>query len=154
MTRPLSLTIAVVLQWIAAILGIIAAVGLIISALATINTSVRDQIEKVLADEGVTGVSAAAIGGGVLVAGLVVLAIALFRIFVAVSLARGHNWARILITVFAVLSLITGIGALFGGQVLTGVITIVIELVILWLLWNSASSAYIKAKTAERAIGG
>ncbi len=154
MSRPLSLTIAVVLQWIAAIIGIIAAVGLIISALATINSSVRDQIEKVLADEGVTGVSAAAIGGGVLVAGLVVLAIAIFRVIVAVSLGRGHNWARILITVFAVLSLISGIGVLFGGQIWSGVIAIVIELVILWLLWNSSSSAYIKAKTAERAIGG
>ncbi len=150
----MTLTIAVVLQWIAAVISIIAAVGLILGAFATLNSDVRDQINNALSSEGITEISAGAITGGVFVAGLVVAGIAVIRVIVAFSLARGHNWARILISVFAVLSLLGGIGTLFSGQWLTAVITIVVEVVILWLLWNSSSSAYIKLKTAERALAG
>jgi len=53
--------------------------------------------------------------------------------------------------VLAALSLAGSIGQVFGGEWLTGVISIVIEVVILWLLWNASSSAYIKAKGAEHA---
>ena len=150
----MTLTIAVVLQWIAAVISIIGAVGLILGALATLNSDVRDEINNALSSEGITEISAGAITGGVFVAGLVVAAIAVIRVIVAFSLARGHNWARILISVFAVLSLLGGIGTLFSGQWLTAIVTIVVELVILWLLWNSSSSAYIKLKTAERALAG
>ena len=150
----MTLTIAVVLQWIAAVISIIAAVGLILGAFATLNSDVRDQINNALSSEGITEISAGAITGGVFVAGLVVAGIAVIRVIVAFSLARGHNWARILISVFAVLSLLGGIGTLFSGQWLTAIVTIVVELVILWLLWNSSSSAYIKLKTAERALAG
>lgn len=154
MSRPVTLTIAVVLQWIAAIISIIAAVGLILGALATLDSGVRQEIDNALTSEGVTGISAGAITGGVFIAGLVVAGIAVIRVIVAFSLARGHNWARILISVFAVLSLLGGIGSLFSGQWLTAIVTIVVEVVILWLLWNSSSSAYIKFKTAERAVAG
>jgi hypothetical protein len=148
------LTIAVILQWIAAIISIIAAVGLILGAFATLNSDVRDEINNALSSEGVTGISAGAISGGVFIAGLVVAAIAVIRVIVAMSLARGHNWARILISVFAILSLLGGIGTLLGGNWLTGIVTIAVEVVILWLMWNSSSSAYIKVKTAERAVAG
>ena len=150
----MTLTIAVILQWIAAIISIIAAVGLILGAVATLDSGVRDEINNALTSEGVTGISAGAITGGVFVAGLVVAAIAVIRVIVAMSLARGHNWARILISVFAILSLLGGIGTLIGGNWLTGIATIVVEVIILWLMWNSSSSAYIKLKTAERALAG
>ena len=148
----MSLTIAVILQWIAAVISIIAAVSLIFGALATLNSDVRDEINNALTSEGVTEISAAAITGGVFIAGLVVAGIAVIRVIVAFSLARGHNWARLLISVFAILSLLGGVGGLFGGRVLEGIVTIVVELVILWLMWNSSSSAFIKVRTAERAI--
>jgi hypothetical protein len=150
----MTLTIAVILQWIAAIISIIAAVGLILGAFATLNSDVRDEINNALSSEGVTGISAGAISGGVFIAGLVVAAIAVIRVIVAMSLARGHNWARILISVVAILSLLGGIGTLLGGNWLTGIVTIAVEVVILWLMWNSSSSAYIKVKTAERAVAG
>ena len=150
----MTLTIAVILQWIAAIISIIAAVGLILGAFATLNSDVRDEINNALSSEGVTGISAGAISGGVFIAGLVVAAIAVIRVIVAMSLARGHNWARILISVFAILSLLGGIDTLLGGNWLTGIVTIAVEVVILWLMWNSSSSAYIKVKTAERAVAG
>lgn len=150
----MTLTLAVILQWIAAVISIIAAVSLILGAFATLNSDVRDEINNALTSEGITEISAGAITGGVFVAGLVVAGIAVIRVIVAFSLARGHNWARILISVFAILSLLGGIGSLFSGQWLTATVTIVVELVILWLLWNSSSSAYIKVKTAERALAG
>lgn len=152
MSRPITLTIAVVLQWIAAIIGLIGAVGMLLGALAMLNTNVRQGLEQALSDEGVSGVSSAAIAGGVFVAGLIVAGISIIRVIVAVSLARGHSWARMLITVFAVLYLLGGIGSIIGGQWLTGIVSIVVELVILWLMWNGSSSAYIKLKTAERAV--
>lgn len=152
MSRPITLTIAVVLQWISAVLGLIAGVTLFVGSLATMNEQVRQGIEEALTKEGVTGISASAIGWGVAVAGLLTIGISLIRVIVAVSLGRGHNWARILITVIVVLSLIGAIGGLFGGQWATSIISGVLELVILWLLWNSKSSEYIKFKTAERTI--
>ena len=115
------------------------------------DESFRQAITDTLDQEGITGVTAGAISGGVLIAGFVVLAIAVIRAIVAVSLARGHNWARILITVFVVLGLLSAIGGLVGGSWLA-IVSIVIEVLVLWLMWNGSSSAYIKMKTAERAV--
>lgn len=151
MNRPVSLTIAVVLQWIAAVFYIIAGVGILLSGFATLNSTVRDEITSVLDQEGISGVSTGAITAGVFISGLVVIGIAVIRVIVAMSLGKGHNWARILITVFVVLSLLSAIGALFGGQ-WVALVSIALEVVILWLLWNASSSAYIKFKTAERAV--
>jgi len=153
MNRPVTLTIAVVLQWIAAIFMIIAGVGLLLSGFATLNSNVRDEITSVLEQEGLSGVSSGAISAGVFIAGLVVIGIAVIRVIVAVSLGRGHNWARILITVFVILNLLGAIGGLISGQWIS-LVSIAIEIVILWLLWNATSSAYIKVKTAERAVAG
>ena len=147
----MTLTIAVILQWIAAIVGIIAAVSLILGAFATLDSTFRDTISNALTSEGITEISAGQITAGVFVAGLVVAGIAVIRVIVAVSLARGHNWARILISVFSVLTLLGGIGSLLAGEWIA-LVTIVIELIILWLLWNSSSSAFIKLRTAERAL--
>ena len=151
MSRPITLTIAVILQWIAAIFMILWGVVLLFGAAATLSSEFRNEISSVLEQEGITGVTPGAITAGVFIAGLVVMGIAIIRVVIAVSLARGHNWARILITVFVVLTLLGGIGALIGGQ-WVALVSIAIEVIILWLLWNSSSSAYIKVKTAERAI--
>ena len=62
MSRPITLTIAVVLQWIAAILGLIGGVTLFLGSLATLNNEVRAEIEKVLAEADVTTISASTIG--------------------------------------------------------------------------------------------
>lgn len=148
----MSLTIAVILQWIAAIISIVGAVGLMLGAIATLDSGAREQIDQALASADVSEISATAVTGGLFVAALVVAGIAVIRVIVAVSLGRGHNWARLLISVFAILSLLGGVGALFGGRLLEGIVTIVVELAILWLMWNSSSSAYIKLRTAERAI--
>lgn len=154
MKRPVALTIAVVLQWIGAVTTVIAAIGLILGAFATLDSGLRADIDKALTDGGVTGVTSGAITGGLFIAGLIIAALAVLRVIVAFSLARGHNWARILISIFAVLNLLAGIGYLFAGQWPSAILAIVIEGITLLLLWNPGSSAYIKAKTVERAVAG
>ena len=154
MKRPITLTIAVVLQWIGAVLTIIAAVGIILGAFATMDSTFRTEIDKALTENDISGISAGAITGGLFVGGLIVAAVAVLRVIVAFSLARGHNWARILISVFAVLNLLASIGYLFGGLWWNAIIGIVVEGITLFLLWNAASSAYIREKTAERALAG
>lgn len=124
MRRPFTLTLAVLLVWIYVVLSIIVA----ISALA--------------ADFSVVGLFVSLLGTG----------IAVVAAIIALSLARGHNWARIVISVFAVFAVINEVTQIFGGDVLGGIIRLAIQVVVLWLMWNSSSSTYIKVKTAERAV--
>lgn len=154
MKRPITLTIAVVLQWIGAITTLIVGITLILGGGATLDNDLRAEIDKVLTAEGVTGVSASAITTGLLIGGVIVVAVAVFRVIVAFSLARGHNWARILITVFATLNLLAAIAQLISGQWINAIVAIIIEGLTLFLLWNASSSAYIKFKTAERVTAG
>ncbi len=157
MTRPFTLTIVVILQWIAAILGLIAAVFLLLGAGAMASPDVRDQVtEAIRADTAglpltITGET---VGWGLLFIGLIVVVVSVLRIIIAMSLARGHAWARIVLTIFVIFGLIGAIAELFqgGGTMWRGIITIVVEIVILWLMWNARSSAYIAAKGLERAM--
>jgi hypothetical protein len=153
MTRPFSLTIAVVLQWVAAILGAIAGLFLLGGAGAMASSEVRDELNRALAENGYESITAATLAWGVLAAGVFAILISVLRVIVAISLGRGHNWARILITVFLVLNLFSAVFELFqgGGAFWRGAGTIVVEVVIMWLMWNRSSSAYISAMTAERA---
>lgn len=151
MKRPVSLTIAVVLQWISAIAGIISGWAFLMIALATFDSEARRGIEEVLSEAGITDVSGAAVGAGIAIVGVLVIALSIVRIIVAVSLGRGRNWARILITVLAILNILVSIGQLFGGEIISGVVGLVIEAIILWLMWNSSSSAYIRVRSDERA---
>ena len=120
----MTLTIAVLLQWIAAVIAIIGAVTVI------------------FADFSIVG----------LIASLVLIAIAVIRAIIALSLARGHNWARILLTIFSIIAAFSAVTQIFGGGVLSGIVGLAIEVIVLWLMWNSSSSTYIKVKTAERAV--
>jgi len=151
MNRPASLTIAVVLQWIAAIAGLWAGSILMVGSLAIFDESARDEIAKALSEAGVTGIDPGMVGMAFLVFSLLIVVVSIVRLIIAIALGKGRSWARIVLTVLSALSLAGAIGQVFGGELLTGPISAVIEIVILWLLWNSASSAYIKARTAEHA---
>jgi len=153
MTRPVSLTIAVVLQYVAAIVGIVTGVVLLLGASAMTADGVTDAINEQLRSTDAP-ITAEVIRWGVLAAALILIMIGILRVIIARALSHGHNWARILITVFAAFMLITGVAELFQeGQFWRGVGSVLLELVILWLLWNASSSAFIKAKTAERSLG-
>jgi hypothetical protein len=151
MKRPVALTVVVLLQWIAALIGLFGGFVLALGALSFMDASVRGEVEQALTDGGINDVSAGAVGVGVFIAALMLIAIAIVRVIVAVSLARGRNWARILLTVLSALSLAGAVGPMLSGKLVAGLVSVVVEVIILWLLWNSASSAYIKARTAEHA---
>ncbi len=68
---------------------------------------------------------------------------------VAVYLARGRSWARIVVAILVLISLVGGVGYLFQGYLVQATLSIAVDLVVLWLLFNARSSAYITARSAE-----
>jgi len=151
MKRPASLTVAVVLQWISAIAGLWVGGLFLLGSLAMFDADARAVIAKALTEAGVTGIEPSMVVIAFMLLAVLIIAISIVRLIIAISLGRGRNWARVVITVFSALSIAAAVGQVFGGQWISGAVTIAIEVVILWLMWNSASSAYIKAKTAEHA---
>lgn len=118
----------------------------------TATLSVSGDLERLLKEE---GIPTEVLRVGIFGFGIFMLVLAVITAIVALSLARGHAWARIVLTVFAVLGLVSAVLELFNPSMLwRGILGIIVNGVVLWFMWNAASSAYIKAKAAERAIGG
>ena len=151
MSRPATLTAAVVLQWIAAVMTLLAGLDLFMSALRISNAKTELALENAEKISGVTDVSAAQIVAGVLMAGTILIAIALIRVVLALYLGRGRNWARGVITLLVVLNLLGGVAYVFQEEFWRGLPTIAIEIVVLWLMFNRSSSAYIAEKSTPGA---
>ena len=102
------------------------------------------------------GARAGAIGG--VVVGLVLLALVAAAVF---AMRNGRNWARILLTVLGVLSLLSGVYSLVSaGQMLSlgvlGIVSVVltaIQVVLIaaaiWFMFRPAAAAYF-ARSADR----
>ncbi len=150
MKRPVTLTIAVVLQWLAAVIAVIAGFDLIAAAMEMSQEGVATQVEAALVNQGIVDITGEFVVVGVFVAGVLLIAIAFVRVMVAVYLARGRNWARIVVAVLVLISLAGSVGYLFQGYVVQAALSIGVDLVVLWLLFNARSSAYITARSAER----
>jgi hypothetical protein len=151
MSRPVSLTIAVVLQWIAAVGALLVGFDLFMSALELSDAATKSALTNAMSDTGVTDVAASQIVFGVAIAGVFVLAIAVLRVILAVYLARGRSWARTVIAVLVVLNILAGVAYLFQEEFWRGIPTIALELVVLWLLFNGRSSAFIRERSTESA---
>lgn len=149
MKRPVTLTIAVVLQWVAAVIAVIAGFDLIAAAIEMSQAGVATQVEAALVNQGIIDISGQFVVVGVLVAGVLLIAIAFVRVMVAVYLARGRHWARIVVAILVFISLAGGVGYLFQGYFVQAALAIGVDLLVLWLLFNSSSSAYIAARSAE-----
>lgn len=149
MKRPVTLTIAVVLQWVAAVIAVITGFDFMAAALVMSRAGVATQVEAALMNQGIIDVSGEFVVVGVFVAGVLLIAIAFVRVMVAVYLARGRDWARIVIAVLVLISLAGGVGYLFQGYFVQAAVSIGVDLVVLWLLFNARSSAFIKARSAE-----
>lgn len=149
MKRPVTLTLAVMLQWVAAVVAVLAGFDLIAAAYEMRRAGVATQLEAALVNQGIIDIPGAAIVTAVFVAGVLLLAIALVRVMVAVYLARGRRWARIVVTVFVLISLAGGLAYLFEGYWVQALTVVVIEALVLWLMFNPASSAFI----ADRSSG-
>ncbi len=148
MKRPVSLTIAVILQWAAAVVAVIAGFDLVAAAYEMSRTGVAEQVEGALVGQGIVDVSGSQVVVGVFVAGILLLAIALVRVMVAVYLARGRRWARTVVAVLAVVSLVAGVSYLFQGYVLQASLTVAVDVIVLWLMYNERSSAFIRERSS------
>lgn len=147
MNRPATITIAVVLQWIAAVVAALLGLELMTAALQLARADTEGAIGAAVKAQGITDVPATMIVLGVFMAGALVLAIAILRVVLAVYLARGRGWARTIITILVALNLIAGVSYLFQAEWLRGVGVIVLELIVLWLLFNPAANAYVAARS-------
>jgi hypothetical protein len=150
MKRPVTLTIAVVLQWVAAVIAVIAGFDLIAAAMEMSQAGVATQVEAALVNQGIIDVTGEFVVVGVFVAGVLLIAIAFVRVMVAVYLARGRSWARIVIAILVLVSLAGGVGYLFQGFLVQAGLAISVDLVVLWLLFNSRSSAFIEERSAAQ----
>jgi hypothetical protein len=123
--RPGSVTVVVVLTWISAIVAILGGVlALVLS-------------EESLADAGISKSTATTYGWTEIVLGIIIA-------LVAVGLSRGNNLSRILVSALMVLRAIVGIWAMLQlpNGMISGTVTVVIAVVVLFLLWNQRASAF------------
>ena len=148
MARPVTLTIAVALQWVAAVVAVISGLDLIVAAFAMSTEGVADQVEASLVNQGIVDVSGHFVVVGVFVAGALLLAMAFVRVMVGIYLFRGRSWAGIVITVLVLISMVGGMAYLFQGYLLRAALTVVVDLVVLWLMFNASSSAFIRERSA------
>jgi hypothetical protein len=151
MTRPITLTIAVVLQWVAGFIMLLAGFDLFMSALRLSDAATESALDNTTKLQGITDISAAQVVSGVLMAGILLIAIAILRVILAVYLGRGRQWARTLITVLVVLNMLASLAYIFQDEIWRGLPSLVGEVVILWLLFNARSSAYISAQSKPEA---
>ncbi len=108
-------------------------------------------LETTLAGQGVDDIAGSLIVIGVFSAGLLVTAIAVLRVMAAYYLGKGRSWARVIVTVLVGLNIVGGLAYLFQGYLLRSALTIPLELLMLWLMFNASSSAYIKRSEATTA---
>ncbi len=150
MRRPFTLSCAVVLQWVAALTMIVSGIATLVAAFAVNSSSVKEAIDQTLDNQGVGNISGSTVVSGVLAAGLLLIGVAVLRSIIAVALGRGRAWARVVLTIFAGLSVLTAVGTLFQGLagLLLGAGSLALEAVILWLMWNRTSSEYIRQRSA------
>lgn len=143
MSRPLTLTIAVVLQWIAAVITLLAGLDLFMSALRISTAATELALENAERLNGITDVSGSQIVAGVMTAGIFLIAIAIVRVILALYLGRGRNWARMVITGLVLLNALSAIAYLFQEEFWRGLPALALEVVILWFMFNRDSNAYI-----------
>lgn len=150
MTRPISLSIGVILQWLAALVSAIAGFDLVAAAFSMSRDGVGRRIEEALVLEGITDIAGSLVVLGVFIAGVLIVTLALTRILVASYVWQGRSWARIVLTVLIGINIVSGVAYLFDGYFMRALLTVPIDIVALFLIFNSQSSAFIKERTAAR----
>jgi hypothetical protein len=153
MRRPVTLTIAVVLQWIAAFVMLLSGLDLFMSALRISTAKTELALENAEKLNGITDVSGPQIVAGVMTAGIFLVAIAIVRVILALYLGRGRNWARLVITVLVLLNALSAIAYLFQEEFWRGLPPLALEAVILWLMFNRSSSEYIAQHSNPAKVG-
>jgi multisubunit Na+/H+ antiporter MnhG subunit len=124
-SRPGSVTTVVVLTWISALVAILGGVlALVLS-------------EESLAEAGIAKSTATTYGWVEIVLGVIIA-------LVALGLSSGNNLSRILVSALMALRATIGVWAMIQlpNGIITGGITILVSLLILFLLWNQKANAF------------
>lgn len=142
--RPLSVTLVAVILVLTACFDCVVAYGLIEGRIIGLG--------RVVDSAAVTADANAEATFDVL--GWVFVALAIAQVVLAVLVARGHNGARLVVTlVIAARQAYSWVLlAQFDGQALQGAISLALSSVILYLLWNRAASTYFEPGD-EDAVG-
>jgi len=122
-TRPGGVTLVAVLAWIEGALQILGGVLLLLVSGAALEGTPR---------------------GVVITIAIISIIIGLVIIFVARGLLHGSSTARALVTLFSILSLVSGIYSLVQQQWANGIVTIVIALAIVLILWSGRASKFFR----------
>lgn len=145
-TRPSQVTIVVILIWIAFALTVIGAIATILAGTA-IAASTQESVEQLLKDLDLPTAWSTTAGPIVIVAGALFFIVALIEAIFAITIGRGSNVARILLTILLILRLIGGLVFIltsWGTQTFTfGIfLDMALAIIVLLLLYNSASNAF------------
>ncbi|MFM9135043.1 MAG: hypothetical protein ACKOT0_06370 [bacterium] len=146
MTRPVSVTIAMILVWIGAILMLLNVIGVIALAFGFRDPEIQKEIESALVANGLSENAENYFTFALWTAAAIMLISGIVRIVLAIYLGRGYNWARIVITIFVVIGFIASLSTIFSGgwNILAGLIGCLIEVIILGLLWNARASVWFR----------
>lgn len=153
--RPSSVDLAVKLIWVMVAISLLSAVYTFLNLDSIVDQALQDAGVSETVDEEL--VRSGAVVGAVI--GLVI-SVGLYALL-AVFIARGANWARIVYTVLAVLGilfsvfgLLTGASATAGPVLLTilGLVSWALTIVVLLLLWKQESTAWFKSRPTNPSV--
>jgi len=152
MTRPASITIAMVLVWIGAILIILNAIGVVTLAFGFRDPAIQQAVEDTLVNNGLDKNAENYFNFALWTAAAIMLISGVVRIILAIYLGRGYNWARVVITIFVVIGFIASLSTIFSGgwNILAGLLGCLVEVIILGLLWNARASVWFRDSRMAR----
>ncbi len=145
--RPGAVTIVVVLLWISFAVWLITAIAAVFTGTGLTAAGDIQQIEAELEKLGLPTAWAPAIGPTFLVIGGVLLIFAILSALFAVFIGKGSNVARILLTIIVAFRIVSALSSLLAtdlnfGLIISAVISVGIDIVILFLLYNAESNKF------------
>ena len=152
--RPSQVSIVVVLIWIGFALTIAGAIGTILTGTA-IAASDQASVEELLKQLDMPVEWSATAGPLVIVAGAMLLIIAIIQAIFAVAIGRGSNIARILLTILIILRLFGGIVFILTSwgtsTFMFGVfLDMALGIIVLLLLFNHESNQFFNDEVPAR----
>ncbi|MCP8304924.1 MAG: hypothetical protein H3Z50_05610 [archaeon] len=137
--RPLGVAILAVLGIIGSILAIVGGVIFIVS-----GTFLAEAIEAAIAQYGIIpGVDIGLILASIAIIGAVVLVIGVIGVIIGWGLWKGRNWARIIVIIFSILGIISGLLPLIYLDI-SGLVGVVIDIIIIYYLTRPHVVAFFK----------
>jgi len=127
MNRPGTVTAAFVLWIIAAIVGLVSAILAFVAF-------------------GAGGAVTGGLTGGVAIAvGVFALIVAIIQVIIVFKMRDGRNWARIVLTILGILSIVSNINSGVQGQGFSWV-TLIVTLIAVILMYVGGANAYFRSR--------